>query len=142
MNKLWFVPVCLAVALLASGCAQTGMFTAANLTSVELTENNYRLVATDVAGNAQAGYLLGLSFPSAVANATLAVARIEGTGMLYREALADLWANFEAEHGAVQGRKLALVNVRYDSDNLNLLVYARPRLSIRADVVEFVAPGE
>ena len=65
MRRLWKLPVCLAVVLLVSGCAQTGMFTAANLTSVELSDSNYRVVATDVAGSAQAGYLLGVRPASA-----------------------------------------------------------------------------
>ena len=40
----------------------------------------------------------------------------------------DSWTN----------RTLALVNIRFDSDALNLLVYTRPRISVRADVVEFI----
>ena len=133
----------LAAALVSfSGCAQTGLFSSANLTTVELSENNYHLVATDVAGSAEAAYVLGMSFPAGLANHTIALYRVQGTGMLYREALAELWRSFAADHGAVEGRKLALVNVRYDSDNLNLLLYTRPKLSIRADVVEFVGEEE
>ncbi|MFA6110710.1 MAG: DUF6567 family protein [Candidatus Latescibacterota bacterium] len=137
MKRYGIAAVLLLAAVGLSGCAQTGVFASANLTEVQLNQANYQVIATDVAGKATAGYLLGLSFPAGMANQTLAVARIEGTGMLYREALADLWARFEAEHGPVAGRRLALVNVRYDSDNTNLLLYTKPRLSIRADVVEF-----
>ena len=130
--------VLLAMAVSVSGCAQAGMFAAANLTEVQLAEANYKLVAMNVSGEAEAGYVIGLSFSSGISTATLALWRISGEGLLYKEAMADFWANFEAEHGPVIGRQLALVNVRYDSDNLNLLVYTRPKLSIRADVVEFV----
>lgn len=119
------------------GCAQAGMFASANLTDVQLARANYKVIATDLSGTATAGYLLGISLPAGMANQTLALVRIQGSGMLYREALAALWARFEAEHGPVAGRRLALVNVRYDADNTNLLVYTKPRLSIRADVVEF-----
>jgi hypothetical protein len=139
MSGIRIAAVLLIAALGASGCAQTGMFYSANLTNVELSESNYRLVATDVSGSSEAGYLLGVSVPMGMANGTLALVRVEGTGMLFREAMADLWTSFTEEHGSVEGRKLALVNVRYDSDNLNLLLYTRPKLSIRADVVEFVA---
>jgi hypothetical protein len=69
---------------------------------------------------------------------TVAVARIDGEGFLAREALADLWANFAESYGAVENRSLALVNVRFDADVLNLILYVRPRLSVRADVVEFI----
>lgn len=137
MKRHGIAVVLLLAAAGLSGCAQTGMFASANLTEVQLSQPNYHVIATDVAGQATAGYLLGLSFPTGIANNTLALVRIQGTGMLYREALADLWARFEAEHGPIAGRRLALVNVRYDSDNTNLLLYAKPRLSIRADVVEF-----
>lgn len=132
----------LAAGLTASGCAQTGVLAAGHITSVELSEDNYQLVATDVSGGAEAGYVLGISFPSGMRSSTLALARVEGTGMLYREAMADLWAVFQEAYGPVDGRALALTNIRYDSDNLNLLVYTRPRLSIRADVVEFVRKQE
>ena len=124
--------------LTLAGCAQSGLFAAGNLTQVQLNQANYRIVATDVSGRAEAGYLVGLSFTSGVATQTLALWRVSGSGHLYKEAMADLWANFTAEHGPVTGRKLALVNVRYDSDNLNLLVYAKPKIALRADVVEFV----
>jgi hypothetical protein len=68
---------------------------------------------------------------------TLALARVQGEGALYRQALQNLWANFRAEHGDVEGRDLALVNVRFDGDALNLILYTRPTVSVRADVVEF-----
>jgi hypothetical protein len=57
--------------------------------------------------------------------------------MLYKEALENLWKNFETTNGSVEGRRLALVNVRYDADALNLFVYTQPKIVIRADVVEF-----
>lgn len=136
-RRIIAVAVLVVAAAALSGCAQAGMFASANLTDVQLSRANYKVVATDVAGTATAGYLLGISLPAGMANQTLALVRIQGSGMLYREALAALWAAFEAEHGPVAGRRLALVNVRYDADNTNLLVYTRPRLSIRADVVEF-----
>ena len=124
-------------ALLVSGCASSSMFPAATLTTVELAESNFRVVATDVGGEASAAYLLGLSVAVGPDLRTLALARIEGEGFLAREALADLWRNFEASHGSVLNRRLALVNVRFDADVLNLLLYVRPRMSVRADVVEF-----
>jgi hypothetical protein len=49
----------------------------------------------------------------------------------------SLWKNFAAEHGEVEGRRLALANVRYDAATRNFLVYNDISLSIRADVIEF-----
>ena len=132
-----FYPIAFIGALLLSGCASSGLFFSMNNTSVELSENNYEIVATNVSGEAEAGYLVGVSFSAGAATNTMALARVSGSGMIYMEALENLWKNYEKEHGSVIGKKLALVNVRYDSDALNLLLYTSAKISIRADVVEF-----
>lgn len=128
----------LAAVLSLTGCATAGLFSSANLTNVELGEGNFRLIATDVSGEAAAEYLLGFSGSVRGELQTVAMYRLSGSGMLYREAIADLWSNFEADHGSTEGRSLALVNVRFDSDATNVLgLYTKSLLSIRADVVEF-----
>ena len=45
-----------------SGCATSGLFPSTHMTQVELSEGNYRIVATNVAGEADASYLIGVSF--------------------------------------------------------------------------------
>ena len=138
MRKKLFLAVVLVVSLLIlSSCSNNGMFVGLNQTSVELGEANYEIVASNVLGQSQAGYVLGFSAPLGAATNTFAVARVNGTGMLYKEALEDLWKYFEAEHGKIDGRKLALANLRYDSEALNLLVYTEVKVFIRADVIEF-----
>jgi hypothetical protein len=138
MRKKLFLSFALLVSLIIlSSCANNGMFVGLNQTSVELGEANYEIVASNVLGQSQAGYVLGFSAPLGAATNTFAVARVNGTGMLYKEALEDLWKNFEAEHGKIDGRKLALANLRYDSEALNLLVYTEVKVFIRADVIEF-----
>ncbi len=129
----------LLLAGILAGCATSGIFPAANLTSVELADSDFRIVATDVGGEASAGYVLGVSGGFGPGMQTLAVGRVEGEGQLYAAALRDLWQNFEEEHGAAEDRRLALVNVRFDSEALNLLIYTRPTVWVRADVVEFEA---
>jgi hypothetical protein len=57
--------------------------------------------------------------------------------MLYAEALQNLWNNYEANHGAMGDKKLALTNVRYDTDMLNLILYTKVKVIVRADIVEF-----
>ena len=137
-KKQWTVAGLAVLALTFSGCAQAGMFAAANLTSVQLGAGNYKLVATDIEGEAEAAYLVGVSFSSGMSSQSVALHRVKGTGLLYREAMDALWRNYEETHGPVVGKSLALINVRYDADNLNLLAYTRAKLSIRADMVEFV----
>lgn len=124
-------------ALLLSGCASTGVFNTSHLTNVQLTEGNYRIIATNVSGEASASYILGVSGAVGTELRTFALVRVGGDRLLYQAAFEDLWQNFEAEYGSVDGRRLALVNVRYDSNALNLLLFTQPQVSIRADVVEF-----
>jgi len=127
------------VTVLFYGCFTSGAFIAANVTSVELAEPNFKIVATNVSGESQAGYLLGVTYSLSTITNTLALVRINGTGQLYKEALEQLWQNYEKYNGSVAGKKLALVNVRYDADILNLFVYTKVKYFIRADVVEFGA---
>jgi hypothetical protein len=123
--------------LLLIGCASTGQFNAQNVTDVQLSESNYEVIATSVTGEASAGYILGVSGSPRGRMQTVALARVTGDGMLYGEAVADLWDQFRRKHGETEGRDLALVNVRYDSEALNLLLFTKPTVMVRADVVEF-----
>lgn len=124
-------------AFIVSGCSTGGMFTAGNLTDVQLQKGNYKIIERGLSGESSAAYILGFTAPMGMTTNTLALVRVEGTGMLYKEALDNLWTNYEAAHGKAQGKKLALINVHYDSDALNLFVYTSAKLIIRADVVEF-----
>jgi hypothetical protein len=139
MRKFTIGFMFLVVALAASlnGCAQTGQFTAGNMTHVELSEPNYKAVATSVSGEAEAAYLIGIAFSDGPKSGSLSLHRLRGTGKLYTGAMDSLWKNFAAEHGEVEGRRLALANVRYDAATRNFLVYNDISLSIRADVIEF-----
>ena len=136
MRRVWRIST-MAVAGSLAGCVSAGAFPAANLTTVELAEPNYTVIATDVVGTASAGYLLGFSGGWGPGMQTLAVARVEGDGQLYGAALADLWDRFENEYGPAAGRALGLVNVRFDADALNLVIYTKATVWVRADVVEF-----
>ncbi|QXD14734.1 hypothetical protein GQ464_015095 [Rhodocaloribacter litoris] len=125
--------------VLLTGCASTGVFNAANLTNVELSGDNYRVVATNVYGEASAAYLLGFSVAQRGEMQTLALIPLGGNRLLYKAALENLWQRFAETHGRVEGRSLALVNVRFDADAQNVLfLYTKPTISVRADVVEFI----
>jgi hypothetical protein len=119
------------------GCSTGGMFVSGHVTDVQLQKNNFKIVARDVSGEAQAGYLFGASMSVGMTTNTFALFRISGTGSMYKEALENLWKNVEATCGPVEGKKIALINVRYDAEALNLFVYTQPKIVVRADVVEF-----
>ena len=119
-------------------CTTTGSFVSTNRTDVQLSEGNYKIVATDIHGQSEAAYVLGFSYSVAGFSAnTIAIARINGTGLLYQEALQSLWNNYKTQHGNIDGNKLALINVRYDNDILNLILYTSVKVYVRADVIEF-----
>lgn len=121
-----------------SGCASSGMHMSSSLTNVQLSEANYQIVARSVSGESKAGYILGVTFGVGMYSQVMGLARVSGDKALYKTAMDNLWSNFEANHGSVEGRNLALVNVRYDVDALNLFVYTKPMLTIQADIIEFL----
>lgn len=127
------------LSVLLMGCATSGQFSSAHLTNVELTENNYRIVAVNIKGEASARYILGVSAPFGGEMNTFALIPLKGERLLYQKALENLWQNFETQHNqSVAGSRLALINIRYDADALNVLgFYTEPRVSIRADVIAF-----
>ena len=137
MFKIIDALLILALALAFAGCGQAGLFASTNLTQVELSEPNYKIVATGVSGEAKASYLIGITVSSGPVTNSVSLKRLKGTGKLYQEALDNLWAQFATEHGAVEGRRLALINVRYDANTRNFVLYSDVVLSVRADVVEF-----
>jgi hypothetical protein len=139
MTAKYFILVCTfgGLSLLISGCSTGGVFMAGNVTDVQLHQSNFKIVARNVSGEAQAGYLMGGTVSMGMASNTFALVRVSGSGMLYKEALENLWKCYEAAYGPVEGKRLALINVRYDSDALNLIVYTQPKITIRADIIEF-----
>lgn len=136
-NKIILLGLSLGVVLSIYGCSTSGMFTSINSTNVELRQANYKIVATNVSGVSESGYLIGITIPSGSVTNTLALVRVSGTGMLYKEALENLWDNFKKTYGNIEGEKLALVNVRYDTDALNLFLYTSAKIYVRADVIRF-----
>lgn len=137
MKTFPVLTITLLMALTVAGCTSSGAFLASNRTSVNLEEGNYTISATNVSGQAESGYLFGISYSYGPMANTLALARVEGDGMLYVTALEKLWENYASENGSITGRQLALTNVRYDADILNLFVYTKVKVTVRADVIEF-----
>ena len=130
--------VLLLASLVLTGCINSGAFYSASLTNVELSEPNYRVVATNLQGQADAGYLFGVSGSQGGFATTFALFRVAGDGLLYKSAIENLWSGFEASHGAIGNRRLALINVHFDADASNYLgIYSKSMVSVRADIIEF-----
>lgn len=125
------------LALAAGGCASTGLTASSHVTNVQLTSPNFKVIATNVQGEASAKGVLGVSYGFGVATSQLAIIPLTEDRMLYRNAIRNFWSNFEAKNGAIAGRRLALVNVRYDSESTNLILFTKVTTIVVADVVEF-----
>ena len=134
--KKYLIPLA-ALSLFIGGCASSGLTASSHVTNVQLNNANFRIVATNVSGQASSSGVLGVSFGAGIGTAQLALIPLTEDRMLYKQAVGELWANFEKSNGPVAGRRLALVNVRYDSESLNLVVYTKITSMIVADVVEF-----
>jgi hypothetical protein len=137
MKNRLLLPFAAGLLAVLSGCVSSGLLVSSNMTEVELSQANYRVVATSVSGQASAEYLFGASFGIGMYAQAYALIPLDKDRALYKIAVENLWKNFEALHGKTEGRSLALVNVRYDSEAVNAFVYTKPKLTVIADVVEF-----
>lgn len=109
--------VVVAVSSLLVGCSSlTGRFGLETL--VRLNEGNFRVVKTNIRGESTGFSLLAGFVPIVPAT--------------YTQALNNLH-----EAADMEGKPAALVNVAQDATQLNLLLFAIPRVTITADVVEF-----
>tara|TARA_R110000868_G_scaffold37111_14_gene131656 strand:- start:69102 stop:69515 length:414 start_codon:yes stop_codon:yes gene_type:complete len=136
MNIKPFLLILISVFIL-TGCSNSGAFIATNSTTVELSEANYIISAKSVTGFAESSYLIGVSTSWGIATNANGLFKLKGTETLYKDAREDFWNKYEADHGSIEGRKLALVNVQFDSQTKNFVVYTYAKVTMTADVVEF-----
>ncbi|MEQ9035218.1 DUF6567 family protein [Gracilimonas sp.] len=136
MKSYTFI-ILMAVAFLLTGCGNAGMFVASNSTEVQLKEGNYTIVAKNVTGTSETSYLFGASYSWGVATNSVGIIPLDGNKMLYKEARESLWDNFEEQGESIEGRTLALINIQYDSNTSNFMVYTKASVSITADIIEF-----
>lgn len=88
-----------------------------NSTEVQLTGNNFRVVQSNVRGEAKGLHLLGI---------------IPIWTPSLNEAMEQL-----RESAALEGRPRALTNVIVDSTDLFLILFSIPTMTVTADVIEF-----
>ncbi len=136
MKSYTFI-ILMTVAFLLNGCGNSGMFLASNSTEVQLKEGNYTIVAKNVTGTSETSYLLGASYSWGIATNSVGIIPLDSNKMLYKEARESLWENFEKQGESIEGRTLALVNIQYDSNTANFLIYTKASVSMTADIIEF-----
>lgn len=125
------------LAVMAGGCASTGLTASSHVTNVQLSSPNFRVIATNVQGEASSKGLLGVSYGLGLATTQLVLIPLTDDRTLYQTAIRNFWSNFETKYGPASGRRLALVNFRYDSESTNLFFFTKVRTIVVADVVEF-----
>ena len=137
MKKAVLMTVSFIGLILINGCASTGLTASSHQTQVQLGQPNFRMIAVNVSGEASSEAIFGVSYGFGIATSQVALIPLNQDRLIYKNATKSLWANFENEHGPVANRRLALVNVRYDSETINLFVYTRLSAVIIADIIEF-----
>jgi len=136
-KKLFIAIFIMFIIMTFLGCASTGMYVTMNQTHVELSKPNFKIKAVNVGGEAEISYIIGVSYSIGAITECLGLIGMGDIGSLYTTAINNLWKNYEKKYGPIINQKLALTNVRYDTDILNLGVYTRLKLKVCADVIEF-----
>jgi len=114
----------LAVLVIAvAGCASTGAFPHASTTQVSLSQSNYLVVKSNAIGTSSGLKLLGLL--------PLASPR-------YTTAMSSLYNNASVK----EGRAYALANVIQERSSTFFIFFTVPKLTVRADVIEFLDENE
>ncbi len=137
MKKIIFSFAIITLFFSISGCGTGGAFNSNIVTSVELSQPNFNIVAKDISGTATQGYLLGFSIFQGSEVSIFGFVKVAGVDKLYDASIKDLWKNYKEKYGDIERKKLALVNVRHDAEILNTVLYTQAKYFITADVVEF-----
>jgi len=120
MKKLLFSMPLIALLALLTGCGSVGNIRGQNTdVAVNLNNNNYKIVKVGAKGSDWGFWLLGL-IPFASPTAA--------------EAKASLYASMNQ---SLEGRSVALVNQTEDRSFNYYILFAVPKITFTADVIEF-----
>jgi len=107
-----------------TGCSTEGEFRQSTGTSVSLAGNNYKLIKEGVRGTSSGFRLLGF---------------IRIVDPTHADAKASL---YESVGQPLTGRSVAMANETEDRSSLYLILFSIPKITITADLVEFIdTPG-
>jgi hypothetical protein len=102
------------------GCsAAMGSFPYGSGTQVDLSRKNYRVLKANAVGEDTGFSLLGV---------------VPFVSPKYVDAMTDLYSNA----GVEEGKAHALANVVQERSTIYLILFSLPKLSVRADIIEFV----
>lgn len=110
--------ICLILIVVSSGCTSSGTFPSTSATQVDLSRNNYRVVKANAIGSSS-GFKLFMFIPIVPTRYSTAM------------------SNLQKQAGVAEGRAQAMVNVTQEESSLYLLLFSIPKLTVRADIIEF-----
>lgn len=118
-------PVLLMMAMLTIGCSSPGpgSFAQGSIATAALSKNNFRVVKSNVRGDSY-----GFNFLGFIPIVPVRVAEAKG----------DLYQELNKEGIVVEGRSIALANATEDRTSYYFLIGSVPRITLTADVVEFL----
>lgn len=105
--------------LLAVGCASSGTLPYGTGTNVDLSRKNYKVVKSNAIGESSGFALLGI---------------IPIVSPTYPVAMSNLYKNANISEGSAT----ALANVSQERSSVYLILFSIPKLTVRADVIEFL----
>lgn len=105
--------------LFLMGCTSVGTFSHTTRTTVDLSKRNYHIVKPNAIGKSTGFKFLGI---------------IPIVSPRYTKAMTNLYS----KAGVAEGRAMALANVVEERSSIYLILFSLPKLTIRADVIEFV----
>ena len=110
------------VCVFLSGCASVGKLPHLTGTQTDLSKNNYKVIKSAIKGIDSGFSLLGI---------------IPFKSPSYAKAMANLHDQVEME-----GKATAFVNVAQDHSLLYLILFSIPKITVTADVIEFIDEKE
>ena len=119
--RSWLAVTMGAMLLAVSGCSSIGVFKGQTTSAVvELSRKNYKIVKATAKGESSGFSLLGV-IP--IVSPTYAAAKEQLYGSLGTP---------------VEGKAVALINQTEDNSFLYLVLFAIPRITVTADVIEYM----
>jgi len=119
MKRKYFI-ICTLIFLLFIGCSTgTGRYPTRAGTQVDLSRKNYRMVKVNAIGVSYGFRLLGI---------------IPFASRRHTEAMSDLYE----KAGLSDEKAFALINVADEESTIYLILFSLPKLTVRADVIEFI----
>jgi len=118
INRIMFLSALISISVILSSCNSPSGLAHGTGTQVDLGKKNYRVIKSNAVGASWGFWLLGF---------------IPIIPTSHTEAITDMCEKSSLKEGAAQ----AYINVAEEKSTIYLILFSLPKLSVRADIVEF-----